>query len=206
MATSYIQAIKEVQPTGPYRLLGWSFGGPVAQEMAVQLEDQGDTVEAIFMLDSAAKVYSNEVTESINLDPTLFLDKLLPAIARDCNVDLESLLSTNVDKLTILRDLMVKSGLLPYGIAVETAERVMQQIAMSPARLGNHKIRNCKAPIVFLRAEVDANPDNADLYKWDSYTSGGVSTFDIPCRHSQMVSPSASELIAPIIEKVLLNK
>ncbi|MFD0392004.1 phosphopantetheine-binding protein [Streptomyces nogalater] len=38
--------------TGPYRLLGWSFGGLVAQEMAVQLQDAGEEVELLMLLDA----------------------------------------------------------------------------------------------------------------------------------------------------------
>ncbi|MBU3670144.1 MAG: hypothetical protein FGM17_05420 [Polynucleobacter sp.] len=205
MASSYIAAIKEIQPAGPYRILGWSFGGAVGQEMAVQLEAQGNVVETIFMLDSAAKVRKNEVSESINIDPNSFIDKLLPAIAKDCEVDLNALLHSNHDKLKILRDLMVKSGLLPHGIATETAERVMLQIAMSPARLGNHVIQKCKAPIIFFRATEDANLENSNFYDWTEFTSGGVTNFEIQCRHSQMTTPTTSELIAPIIEKVLLT-
>jgi thioesterase domain-containing protein/ubiquinone/menaquinone biosynthesis C-methylase UbiE len=204
MASAYVEAIKDVQSRGPYRLLGWSFGGAVCQEMAAQLEAQGETVEAIFMLDSVAQVYEKEFAESKNIDKAGFLDKLLLAIAKDCDTDLDSLLSANEDKLTILKNLMVKSGLLPYGIAVETAERVMQQMAMSPARLGGHRIKQCEAPIILFRALVDANPDNDHLYKWDQFTSGSVSIYDIPYSHSQMVSPLASQIIAQIIEKTLL--
>ena len=41
MAERYIQEIKRVQPEGPYRIGGYSFGGLVAYEMAQQLEAQG---------------------------------------------------------------------------------------------------------------------------------------------------------------------
>src|SRR5580698_6134602 len=40
----YIQAMQTVQPTGPYRLGGWSMGGVVAFEMAQQLHAQGQPV------------------------------------------------------------------------------------------------------------------------------------------------------------------
>ncbi|MBC6424535.1 MAG: hypothetical protein GDA43_26200 [Hormoscilla sp. SP5CHS1] len=34
MAAAHIAAIKTVQPQGPYRVGGWSWGGPIAFEMA----------------------------------------------------------------------------------------------------------------------------------------------------------------------------
>jgi len=47
MAADYIEQIKTVQPAGPYRLLGYSSGGIVAHEMAVQLSEEGEDVAII---------------------------------------------------------------------------------------------------------------------------------------------------------------
>ncbi|MFG2162972.1 non-ribosomal peptide synthase/polyketide synthase [Streptomyces olivaceus] len=53
MAADYVEQIRTVQPTGPYHLLGWSFGGNVVQEMAAQLQDAGEEVAALVLLDSS---------------------------------------------------------------------------------------------------------------------------------------------------------
>ncbi|MFI9255459.1 amino acid adenylation domain-containing protein [Streptomyces sp. NPDC053069] len=52
MAADYLDQVRSVQPTGPYHLLGWSFGGVVAHEMAVLLEESGESVETLAMLDA----------------------------------------------------------------------------------------------------------------------------------------------------------
>ncbi|GAB3676899.1 hypothetical protein GCM10028832_45840 [Streptomyces sparsus] len=52
MAADYVTQIRTVQPTGPYHLLGWSFGGVVAHEMAVQLQRTGEKVGLLAVLDS----------------------------------------------------------------------------------------------------------------------------------------------------------
>ncbi|MGW0584306.1 amino acid adenylation domain-containing protein, partial [Streptomyces sp. NPDC002920] len=49
MAEEYIKELRTVQPSGPYHLLGWSMGGRVAQEMAVQLQEDGQQVALIIM-------------------------------------------------------------------------------------------------------------------------------------------------------------
>jgi len=41
--------MRSVQPDGPYHVLGFSFGGLPAHEIAVQLRDQGADVTLIFM-------------------------------------------------------------------------------------------------------------------------------------------------------------
>ncbi|MEV5844781.1 AMP-binding protein [Streptomyces sp. NPDC051985] len=52
MAADYVDHVRSVRPTGPYHLLGWSFGGVVAHEMAVQLEESGASVETLAILDA----------------------------------------------------------------------------------------------------------------------------------------------------------
>jgi arthrofactin-type cyclic lipopeptide synthetase C len=52
MAARMIELIRQVQPVGPYRIAGWSFGGVLAYEMAQQLLDQHQVVEFLGLLDS----------------------------------------------------------------------------------------------------------------------------------------------------------
>jgi thioesterase domain-containing protein/acyl carrier protein len=54
MAARYVAAVREVQPTGPYHLGGWSLGGVVAFEMARQLEEAGEAVATLALIDSRA--------------------------------------------------------------------------------------------------------------------------------------------------------
>jgi amino acid adenylation domain-containing protein len=52
MASEYIEAIRTVQPQGPYNLAGWSFGGAVAFEMAQQLVAKGESVGLVGLIDT----------------------------------------------------------------------------------------------------------------------------------------------------------
>lgn len=52
LAAQAIDAIRQAQPRGPYRLAGWSFGGVLAFEIARQLGPE--QVERLVLLDSAA--------------------------------------------------------------------------------------------------------------------------------------------------------
>ena len=51
MAIRYVEEMRKVQPHGPYMLVGWSLGGLVAHEMAVQLYRHGEKVRLLGMLD-----------------------------------------------------------------------------------------------------------------------------------------------------------
>ncbi|KAL8948706.1 MAG: hypothetical protein Q9222_005131 [Ikaeria aurantiellina] len=52
VARVYIEAIRDIQPQGPYMLGGWSLGGIHAYETARQLIDQGETITSLIMIDS----------------------------------------------------------------------------------------------------------------------------------------------------------
>jgi thioesterase domain-containing protein len=52
MAACYLEQIRQVQPSGPYHFVGFSFGGLVAYEMAQQLRAQGEEVALLSMLDT----------------------------------------------------------------------------------------------------------------------------------------------------------
>src|SRR5262249_25643145 len=52
-AAESLEAIRRLQPQGPYRLAGHSLGGQVAFEVALRLQDEGETA-ALALLDSGA--------------------------------------------------------------------------------------------------------------------------------------------------------
>jgi amino acid adenylation domain-containing protein len=52
MARSYLQELRELQPTGPYFLCGYSFGGLVAYEMAQQLVQDGQEIGLLALIDT----------------------------------------------------------------------------------------------------------------------------------------------------------
>lgn len=52
MATLYLDALKQLQPEGPYILIGYSFGGLVALEMAQCLVEDGKNIALLMLIDT----------------------------------------------------------------------------------------------------------------------------------------------------------
>ncbi|MFL6284241.1 MAG: amino acid adenylation domain-containing protein [Pyrinomonadaceae bacterium] len=52
MACEYLKHIRAIQPRGPYHLLGWSFGGLVAQALASLAQQEGEEVRLLALLDA----------------------------------------------------------------------------------------------------------------------------------------------------------
>ncbi|MDC9013684.1 thioesterase domain-containing protein, partial [Mycobacterium marinum] len=64
MARNYATRIQNTHPTGPYYLLGWSFGGVLAHQIAIELHHRGHTDTRLILLDSLP-------TLDTNTDPTI---------------------------------------------------------------------------------------------------------------------------------------
>jgi amino acid adenylation domain-containing protein len=61
LAKLYVSYLKELRPTGPYLLGGWSFGGLVAYEMARILTEAGDEEIALFLIDPSILTSDEEI-------------------------------------------------------------------------------------------------------------------------------------------------
>ena len=52
LVSQYLRRLHAVQPAGPYHLLGWSAGGMIAHAMAAVLQEQGEQVGLLALLDT----------------------------------------------------------------------------------------------------------------------------------------------------------
>ncbi|MCB0164084.1 MAG: amino acid adenylation domain-containing protein [Anaerolineae bacterium] len=84
MAARYIQAMRTVQPHGPYQIGGYCYGGVIAFEMARQLKAQGEPVALVAMFEGYAPLRGQD-RESIWRSPRLMFNFMrnLPFWAAD---------------------------------------------------------------------------------------------------------------------------
>ncbi|KAF9237180.1 polyketide synthase [Melanogaster broomeanus] len=94
LASFYLQKIREKQPTGPYRLGGFSFGTYVAFVIAQMLQQTGETVELLIMIDGSPAVFRN-----------------LAKNARITNMRDEARFSSNISFMGAIRDLSTSGTL-----------------------------------------------------------------------------------------------
>ncbi|MFF9850597.1 amino acid adenylation domain-containing protein [Streptomyces litmocidini] len=80
LAAEYTARIREIQPHGPYRLLGWSFGGVVVHEMAVQLREQGERVDLVALMDSVPPTEHDRRAHAAPVGETDVVSALLDAV------------------------------------------------------------------------------------------------------------------------------
>jgi thioesterase domain-containing protein len=54
-AAEYVDIIRSIRPSGPYHLFGWSFGGIMANAVACLLQQQGQRVDFLGIVDAYPK-------------------------------------------------------------------------------------------------------------------------------------------------------
>ncbi|CEK11098.1 type I polyketide synthase [Legionella hackeliae] len=64
MAKAYLDAIKSIQPHGPYYLLGYSFGGSLLYEVAALLKKQKNQINLLGLIDSWASFSPKQSNET----------------------------------------------------------------------------------------------------------------------------------------------
>ncbi|WP_316573658.1 non-ribosomal peptide synthetase [Nocardia canadensis] len=80
LARFYLDAVRRIQPRGPYHLLGYSLGGNLAHAMAAILEAEGEQVGFVGLLDSHPLSNLTDRAAATLADPS-GMDALLPEIA-----------------------------------------------------------------------------------------------------------------------------
>lgn len=73
MAREYVAAVRQIQPSGPYYVGGYSFGGVVAFEMARQFEQAAAEVAALVIIDTWSTIEWARIPEEQGSDPLQLL-------------------------------------------------------------------------------------------------------------------------------------
>lgn len=77
MAAHYITEIRQVQPHGPYALIGHSAGASIAYEMAQQLQQRGESVRLLGLLDAMPQMQVGITLESVRTSAEFRIRRLL---------------------------------------------------------------------------------------------------------------------------------
>ncbi|KAF9923521.1 hypothetical protein BGZ67_009771, partial [Mortierella alpina] len=119
MTLDYINQIRTIQPQGPYYLLGRSFGGAVAQSMAVELQKQGESVPLLVIMDVLpGSCMQEQDQESPDEDEQLKFDEYVARLVGDTMTDaalkklVERVLENNAKLLMVFKPSMYNGDCL----------------------------------------------------------------------------------------------
>ncbi|MGK8557094.1 amino acid adenylation domain-containing protein [Nocardia gipuzkoensis] len=191
-ASHYVDAIKTIQPEGPYHLLGWSLGGLIAHEMAVQLQEAGDEVALLSMMDSYR--LSDEL-----------LEHATPSIAEIVGELGSDELGAEIDPGMSLRDaaelLRARSG--PFAaLTVEHLERLYTGYHDGAVQASGFQPGVFDGDVVFFTAgddEINRSHPDRRAGAWQPYVTGVIHDHELRCEHSAMTTPEALAVIGPVL-------
>ncbi|WP_144611303.1 non-ribosomal peptide synthetase DhbF [Bacillus cereus] len=199
MAKDYLKHVREVQPHGPYRLLGWSLGGNVVHAMASQLQNEGEEVELLVMLDSYPGHFLPN-TEAPTEEEALIALLALGGYDPD-NMDGKPL--TMESAVEILR----KDGSALASLEEETILNLKETYVNSVGLLGKYVPKVYNGDILFFRSTVIPEWfDPISPNTWLNYLDGEIVQHDIDCRHKDLCQPGPLTEIGQVLAKYLQNK
>ncbi|HEY0603237.1 MAG TPA: amino acid adenylation domain-containing protein [Herpetosiphonaceae bacterium] len=193
MAAEYIEALQQIQPTGPYLLGGWSLGGVIAFEIAQQLRRQGQEIALLAILDAQAPAPQPSPDEPI--DDTL---RLMALLDPDLDVSLEDLRAlTPDDQLAYLVDRARAAGKIPPDFGLAHAQALLRVYTANIAAWEAYRPQEYAGRITLFRAGEQAE-DTAALPLdggWGAFAADGVDIHTIAGTHETMVQePYVEEL------------
>ncbi|MFC9133180.1 amino acid adenylation domain-containing protein [Streptomyces sp. NPDC057099] len=163
MAADYIEQIRSVQPSGPYRLLGWSYGGPIAHEMAVQLRAVGEEVSALVILDMYPWA-PQQVPEDRTDSPEAEFDSVLDLVRQEAG--------------SII------------GAVTDEEYRTLARVLLNHRALrAGHTFGRFDGDALLIVAEESRPKDGRTVERWQPHVAGDMAEIGVPCSHYDLGDP-----------------
>ncbi|MEV0433216.1 amino acid adenylation domain-containing protein [Nocardia sp. NPDC050413] len=188
----YLAAVLELQPHGPYHLLGWSLGGQIAHALAVRLRDTGARVGVLTMLDSV--VYTPEEP------PTPRMRDLLTHLLGDEPEDADAAPDvTAAEAAAILASTKTSFG---TGLSASQLERLHRGYIAGVRLSHTYRPARFDGDLLYFSATrgITAMFDG-DM--WQPFVTGEVIEHPVEATHAQLTNTSVFAHIGPLLARHL---
>lgn len=194
MAARYVAAITEVQPEGPYELLGYSMGGLVAVEMARMLRDKCETVSLLGMLDTDPPRFR---------DATLSLEQSLGLLSRA--VGLRSVFVAEPGRsreqlLCEFREQAVADGCIPKAFRVEDLMPLVDIYEVNSTAINNYAPKPILVDIDYLCTFRLGHPPNTLVEEWQIYVEGQLRVFPLNADHFSLMHEQHAAQVSAVVK------
>ncbi len=196
IAAGYVEHIRSVQPHGPYYLLGWSFGGNLAHEVAARLEAVGEKIGLLTVLDAYPQAPQDglDTASEAEMFASLLQNQGFPVPD-----------GITLDRASVLEHYREVGN--PMGSLTEDALGGMIGAFVSQARLmGDFVPHTVGADVLFFTATRDRDPHGPVLADWMPYLNGNVENHDVDSAHAQLTQPDALARIGPTLAQRLADR
>ncbi|MBA8930840.1 amino acid adenylation domain-containing protein [Kutzneria viridogrisea] len=198
MAADYVAQIRSVRPTGPYHLLGWSFGGVLAQAAAVLLTSQGERVELLAVVDAGP------VVRDPNRDPNPGDEEVLALLCEALGVDSTELPLGEAGLDGFARAVREAGGVLADLFQDERTLTALLGVIRRNYRLQQeHRPERYTGDLLLFRSVTPPEAVRDLAAEWRHHVDGQVRAHDVPSPHGRMMRPEALAVIGPVLAATL---
>jgi amino acid adenylation domain-containing protein len=190
MAEDYVQSIRSVQPRGPYHLLGWSFGGVVAYAMACRLQQIGEQVALLAILDSYP---SDEEQQSEIMTEEKLMKEVVPMLG----LDLGALQGEHLD-FSAVYAAAKRAGEVPADFDEKIARRNMEMLLHNSRLEQKFRAGKYQGDILFFFAATKEKGHRLPS-AWQPYISGQLEVHTIHCKHYELTEPAPLKAIGKVL-------
>ena len=194
MAADYVRAVRSVQPHGPYHLLGWSFGGIVAYAMACRLQQIGEQVALLAIMDSYP---SDDERQSSEMTEQKLMEELVPMLG----LDQSALKGKRLDFKAVYEEAK-KAGEIPPDFDERIARRNMEMLLHNSKLERKFRAGKYHGDILFFFADKKEAGHRLPS-AWNSYVAGKVDIHSVHCKHYEMTEPAPLKVIGKILNERL---
>ncbi|MFI0482829.1 amino acid adenylation domain-containing protein [Actinomadura sp. 9N215] len=192
LTARYAARIREVRPTGPYRLLGWSLGGAIAHAVAGRLQREGERVEFLGLLDSyPANPWLLEMEPAAMLDA--IEQAILVTMAQDLGLDVED--ADDPRSRRRMRQAVADGFGLPEDVLAGLPGAAGNLIRI--AQGDEHEVFH--GDPVFVQAADTVLGDVGAAELWRPHVRGTIDHHTVGCGHFEMMKPGPMAEIGAIL-------
>ncbi|MDQ2956475.1 MAG: amino acid adenylation domain-containing protein [Actinomycetota bacterium] len=191
MVEDYLRAIRSAQPVGPYQLAGWSMGGVLAYELAKRLEQLGETVDILVLLDAPFSLPGGAIGEDD------LAEQFVADAARTLGWPADELPGAGATGLSWLARRLDSGGGDLAGIGAQVERRFEVFRAHHLALAGYQPSGSVRSAVLLIAAQDSANAA-AQPY-WLALLDGAVSTKWVPGDHYSFLQASAVDEVATLV-------
>ncbi|HYG64199.1 MAG TPA: thioesterase domain-containing protein, partial [Thermoanaerobaculia bacterium] len=198
MAALYVEAARQAQPTGPYRLAGWSMGGLVAYEMARQLVAQGEAVELVALIDAASPQWWAEQPRPSDAELVAGFSRDLVRLFGAAQVPAVRLDAADVGgNLARVLEVGHRAGVVPESVGLSDLRRLFDIFRANRLALSSYPSLPYSGSLELIRATASMQEVGEDLYQgWSELATGGVTVHDLQGDHYSIVLGDGVEQLA----------
>lgn len=194
MAQFYLDALEKLQPRGPYILIGYSFGGLVALEMAQRLSEQRKKVGLLALVDAYPHPRQMAARQRLSLS----LQRAKRQVAEIRNRPMRSAISYFIAGLKHrlhITDSRTSAAYLPQASRLSLAQTTLQVKAKAYVALERYRPRPYGGRVKFVKSESDTYFPGDPVPVWDKLASE-IDVETVAGSHLDMVTTHFETLAA----------